>query len=78
MLWLARAEIRKLVGELIDGGLTLPGYKTGQANFLLKQGREAEAERIESGSGFSLVDVGAGGVDIIIGGCRERLVGGEG
>ena len=65
---LARAELRKLVGELIDGGLTLPGL----VDLLRKQGREAEAERIESGPGFSLIDV-ASGVDIIIGGRHERL-----
>ena len=72
-----RGRLRRLLGELRAVGEELPGHKTGLAEFLRRQGREAEAERIEAGPGFSLVDVGAGGVDIISGGRRERLVGGD-
>ena len=71
-----RAELWKLVCELMDGGLTLPGHKTGLAELLRKQGREAQAACIEAGTGFSLACV-AGDLEIISGGRRERLFPGD-
>ena len=40
---------------------------------LREQGREAEAERIEAGAGFSLVAGEGGRLEIISGGRRETL-----
>lgn len=67
-----RGRLRGLLDELRASGLQVPGHKTGLARVLREQGREAEAERIEAGAGFSLVEVG-GRVEIISGGRREAL-----
>jgi len=70
-----RARLRELVSELTGGGRDmscLPRDKTGLAEELRRQGREAEARRIEMGAGFSLY-LERGGVQIISGGRKERL-----
>ena len=70
-----RVRLREVVSELTGGGLDmsrLPRDKTGLAKELRRQGREAEARRIEMGAGFSLY-LERGEVWIISGGCKERL-----
>ena len=70
-----RARLRELVSELTGGGggmSRLPRDKTGLAEELRRQGREAEARRIEMGAGFSLY-LERGDTWIISGGRKERL-----
>ena len=70
-----RARLGELVSELTGGGRDmsrLPRDKTGLAEELRRQGREAEAQRIEMGAGFSLY-LERGEVWIISGGRKERL-----
>ena len=70
-----RARLRGLVGELTGGGRDmsrLPGHKTGLAEELRRQGREAEARCVEMGAGFSL-HLERGQAWIISGGRKERL-----
>lgn len=55
-----KARLRVVLGELEAAGVGSPRDKTGLARVLRQQGREAEAERIEAGGGFSLV-AGEGG-----------------
>ena len=49
----------------------LPRHKTGLVERLREQGRHEEADRIESGAGFSLY-AGEGGVVWIISGARRE------
>ena len=68
-----KARLRVLLGELEAAGVGRPRDKTGLARVLREQGREAEAERIEAGAGFSLVAGEGGRLEIISGGRREAL-----
>lgn len=70
-----RVRLRELVSELTAGGgdmSRLPRDKTGLAEELRRQRREAEARRIEMGAGFSLY-LERAEVWIISGGRKERL-----
>ena len=70
-----RARLGELVGELTRGGRDmsrLPGQKTGLAEELRRQGRETEAQPIETGAGFRLY-VECGEVWIISGGRKQRM-----
>ena len=71
-----REWLRQLVLELTAGASDLsqlPAHKTGLVDTLRRLGREAEAQRIEYGAGFTL-GADDGEVWIISGGRRERLL----
>ena len=77
MVEVERARLRQLVFEFTAGGRdlgSLPLHRLGIAARLRELGRELEADRIDAGTGFSLVIAEGGQVEIISGGRREPLL----